>query len=92
MRHRLEHVPSRLFVCFGFDGECGCAADLRLCLATVEFFLVEALTVTLGLDVDAGFVMGDRRNAEGEGIEIVAIELRKRFKPRDSDVVVIVHQ
>lgn len=50
------------------------------------------MTVTLGLDVDAGFVMGDRRNADGEGIEIVAIELRKRFEPRDPDIVVIVHQ
>lgn len=42
--------------------------------------------------MDAGFVRGDRRNADGEGIEIVAIELRERFKPRDSDFVVIVHQ
>ena len=33
--------------------------------------------------MDAAFVMGDRRNADGEGIEIVAIELRKGFKLRN---------
>lgn len=74
----LEHVPSRLLVCFGFERAPECAADLRLCFATADFFLVEALTVTLGVGVGAALVTGDRRKADGEGIVIVAIELQKR--------------
>ena len=48
-----------------------------MCFATADFFLGEALTVTLGVGVGAFFVTGDRRKAEGEGIAIVAIELIK---------------
>lgn len=72
----LEHVPSRLLVCLGFERPPACAADLRLCFATGDFFLEEALTVTLGVGVGAAFVTGDRRKADGEGIVIVAIESR----------------
>ena len=88
----LEHVPSRLFVCLGFDGAFGCAADLRLFFAKVEFFLAEALTETLVLGADAGLVMGDRRKAEGEGIVIVAIELKKGFSAGQSVCYYPCHQ
>lgn len=51
-----------------------------MCFATADFFLEEALTVTLGVGVGAFFVTGDRRKAEGEGIVIVAMELIKLIK------------
>ena len=53
---------------------------MRLCFVTVDLFLGEALRESLGLDVGVGFVRGDRSKADGEGIEIVAIELEKGFK------------
>lgn len=81
---RLEHVPSRLFVCLGLERAPACGPDLRLCFATADFFLEEALTVILGVGVGvgAGFVTGDRRKADGEGIVIVAIEFREGNKLR----------
>lgn len=45
-----------------------------MCFATADFFLEEALMVTLGVGAGAFFVTGDRRKAEGEGMVIVAIE------------------
>lgn len=54
-------------------------ADLRLFFATVDFFLAEALRETLGLGAETGLVMGDRRKAEGEGIVMVAIEMKKLY-------------
>ena len=33
--------------------------------------------MTLGLGVGAGLMMGDRRKADGDGIEICAIDLEK---------------
>ena len=57
---------------------------MRLCLATVDFFLVEALTETLGLGVVEGFVIGDLRKADGEGIVIVAIGLMKQSEASKS--------
>lgn len=82
---RLGHVPSRLFVCLGLDWPLTCAADLRWCFAAVDFFLEEALTVTLALGEGAGFVTGDRRKADGDGMVIVAIELSKGFKDSDQN-------
>ena len=73
-------IPSRLFVCLGFGRGFPCAADLRVCFATADFFLEEGLTVTLGVGMGAFLVTGDRRKAEGEGIAIVAIELIKLIK------------
>lgn len=83
----LEDVPSRLFVCFGLDGAFACAVDLRLFFATVDFFLVEALRETLGLGAETGLVMGDRRKAEGEGIVMVAIELKKRLAAGQLNII-----
>ena len=57
-----------------------CAADLRLCFVMVDLLLGDALMVTLGLDVGVGLVRGDRRKAEGEGIEIVAIRIEERIQ------------
>ena len=76
----LKDVPSRLFVCLGFTRPFACAVDLRLCFFTADFFLVEALMVTLGVGGCAGLVTGDRRKADGEGIVIVAIELKVGIK------------
>ena len=58
---------------------------MRLCLANVDFFLVEALTETLGLGVGEGLVIGDLRKADGEGIVIVAIGLMKQSEAGESD-------
>ena len=62
---------------------------MRLCFANVDLFLGEALRDTLDLDVGVGLVRGDRRKAEGEGIEIVAIELEKDLKLLDEQKHVI---
>ena len=74
-----ECVPSRLFVCFGFEYPFTYAADFRLCFATADFLLVEALTETLAVGAGAGLETGDRRKADGEGIEMVAIELNQAY-------------
>ena len=58
---------------------------MRFCLADVDFFLVEALTETLGLGVVEGFVIGDLRKADGEGIVIVAIGLMEQSQSSKSE-------
>ena len=64
---------------------------MRLCFATADFFLDEALTVTLGVGVGVGtgFLTGDRRNADGEGIVIVAIEFDKPTEATKECVIVV---
>ena len=65
---------------------------MRLCFATADFFLDEALTVTLGVGVGTGFLTGDRRNADGEGIVIVAIEFDTRTEANKGNVIVVNRQ
>lgn len=45
--------------------------------------------MTLGVGVGAGFVTGDRRNADGEGIVIVAIEFEQAYEPATGVTVVM---
>lgn len=41
---------------------------------------METLAVALGIGVGAGLITGERRKADGEGIVMVAIELKKSLK------------
>lgn len=74
----LEHVPSRLLVCFGLEWPLACAADLRVCFATADLFFDEVLRATLAAGAGAGLATGDRRKADGEGMVIVAIGLKNQ--------------
>ena len=65
---------------------------MRFCLADVDFFLVEALTETLGLGVVEGFVIGDLRKADGEGIVIVAIGLMEQSQASKSECCCYFHR
>ena len=70
----LGSVPSRLFVCLGFAIVESFLEDFFCALLVDNFFLGVALTETLG--VGAGCIAGQSKNAEGEGIVIVAMKVR----------------
>jgi len=68
----LEGVPSRLFVCFGFETAVSLLAEDLWDLVD-DLFLGVALRETSG--VGMGQMTGESKKAEGDGIVIVAIKV-----------------